>query len=196
VIPIRLPWTAGRALILVALVHVLNVILFLGVLNTFDSIWAIPTARNLLDKGHVYLDDDQDMLARQHFFAIESVDGHYYSIFPIGTPLLAVPVIAVLDAIGIRSHPTKVEKFVASQVVTFTAVVLYALARRSLDTVRALLLTFIFVFCTPAWSTASRGLWQHGRACSCSRSRCGSSSLPVRGRRSSSSRACRWRSPS
>jgi hypothetical protein len=151
-----------RAAVPAAIFVTVAVTHFLGLVTSFDSMWSIPIARSVLREGNVNLDEYGDLLARNHFFAIESIDHHYYSFFPIGAPLLAVPVLAVLDAVGIRPHPTKTEKLVASLVVALTAVLVYGLGRRSLDIPRALLLTFIFAFCTAAWSTASRGLWQHG----------------------------------
>jgi hypothetical protein len=151
-----------RAVIPVAIFWAVAVTHFLGLVTSVDSIWSIPIARSVLNEGNVNLDEYADLLARNHFFGIESIDHHYYSFFPIGASLLAVPVIGVLDAAGIRPHDSKTEKLVASVVVALTAVLLYGLARRSLDIPRALLLTFVFAFCTAAWSTASRGLWQHG----------------------------------
>jgi hypothetical protein len=51
---------------------------------------------------------------------------------------------------------------VASFFVALTAAVLYMIGRRQLSTLSAVALAMIFAFCTPAWSTASRALWQHG----------------------------------
>ena len=56
----------------------------------------------------------------------------------------------------------KIERVTASIVVALTAVLLYLLARRSLGVTGALLVALIFAFCTAAWSTATRALWQHG----------------------------------
>src|SRR5262245_37961568 len=148
----------------------MNAVVFLVVLVThfqrfatsFDSMWSIPTARSLLYERNANLDEYANRLARHRFYAIESIDNHYYTFFPIGASLLAIPVIAVFDVVGITPHDSKTEKFVASLVIALTAVLLYGIARRSLDVTRALLLTFVFAFCTAAWSTASRGLWQHG----------------------------------
>src|SRR5215472_14674585 len=151
-----------RVVIPLTLSYVVTVTHFLGINTSFDSVWSIPMARSLLDRGTTNLDSYPDLLVKNRFFAVESIDGHYYSIFPIGASLLAVPVIGVLDVVGIKPHASKMEKFVASLVISLTTVLLYALARQSLDIPRALLVTFIFAFCTAAWSTASRALWQHG----------------------------------
>lgn len=55
-----------------------------------------------------------------------------------------------------------VERLVASTCVSLCAVALYLIALMFLPQFHAVLLALIFAFCTPAWSTASRGLWQHG----------------------------------
>jgi hypothetical protein len=41
-------------------------------------------------------------------------------------------------------------------------VFIYLMGRLSLDSAKALLLAGLFAFCTSAWSTGSRALWQHG----------------------------------
>jgi hypothetical protein len=55
------------------------------------------------------------------------------------------------------------EKFLASLFVALTAVFIYLIAAKLSNSVNySLLMVFIFSFCTSTWSTASRGLWQHG----------------------------------
>lgn len=93
---------------------------------------------------------------------LEVVRGHFYTLFPIGVSLVALPVVYALDIAGVNMPWGKTEKLVASLVMALTAVVLYGLACRRLDVCRALLLALVFAFCTPAWSIGSRGLWQHG----------------------------------
>jgi len=151
-----------RAMIPVLIFSIVAVTHFLGVITSYDSLWSIPIARSVLYQGNADLDEYADLLAKNRFYGIEFIGGHYYAFFPIGVSLVAMPVVGVLDAAGIKPHDSKTEKLVASLVVALTAVLLYGLARRSLDVPRALLLTFVFAFCTAAWSTASRGLWQHG----------------------------------
>src|SRR5207247_9569316 len=54
------------------------------------------------------------------------------------------------------------EQIIASSLVAFTALLLYAMARRELSTTHAAVFVLVFAFGTSAWSTASRSLWQHG----------------------------------
>jgi hypothetical protein len=134
----------------------------LGITTSYDSIWSIPTARSLLREGNANLDEYRAALESRRFYAIEWIDGHAYSMFPIGASLLALPAVAIVDAVGVRARDSAVEHAVAAIIVALAAVFVYLLGRRSLDVAGALLLAFIFAFCTAAWSTASRALWQHG----------------------------------
>jgi len=134
----------------------------MGVITSYDSVWSIPIARSLLREGNTDLDEYPAQLAANRFYAIELIDGHYYSIFPIGPSLVALPVVYALDAAGVVLADGKIERVTASIVVGLTAVLLYLLARRSLGAPGSLLVALIFAFCTAAWSTATRALWQHG----------------------------------
>jgi hypothetical protein len=55
-----------------------------------------------------------------------------------------------------------VEVLLASFIIALATVLMYFIGREFLDRRKAVLVGLIFAFCTPAWSTASRGLWQHG----------------------------------
>ena len=152
----------SQAAIPSAILLVVFIVHPLGPSTSYDSRWSIPIARSLLSEGNTDLDEYAALLEAKGFYAIESINGHYYSIYPIGVSLLAVPVVYVLDAAGTTLKNGEIEMLTASLIVGVTAALLYLLARRSLDVTGSLLLTFIFAFCTAAWSTASRALWQHG----------------------------------
>ena len=133
-----------------------------GVITSYDSVWSIPMARSLLREGNTDLDEYPRLLAANRLYAIEVIDGHYYSIYPIGASLVALPVVWALDAAGVVLADGKIERTTAAIVVALAAVLLYLLARGSLGVAGALLVALIFAFCTAAWSTATRALWQHG----------------------------------
>ena len=68
-----------------------------------------------------------------------------------------------LDTVVRSEVPAKIELFIACLIVALSTVVVEALAYEVCRRRRcSLLIAFIFAFCTSAWSTASRGLWQHG----------------------------------
>jgi len=140
-----------------------------------DSRWFIPVAMSILKHGDINLDEYHERIHEDKRYAIHRVDGHEYNIFPIGTSILSLPFVWAVDRVlehtaGIsfedhlkekRSENT--ERFIASIFVALATVVMFLIARDRLrDGRRALLIAFVFAFATPAWSTASRALWQHG----------------------------------
>ena len=118
-----------------------------------------------------------DRLARAHnigwnsYYFLAPSHGRIYSAYPLALPLLLTPFYApVVWILGIKdwsvpdilSFAVKVEKAAASLIVALSAGVLYLLARRRASPQVAWLVALGFAFATPAWSTASQGLWQHG----------------------------------
>jgi hypothetical protein len=114
--------------------------------------------------------------------------GHIYNWYPIGVPVLAAPMVFLvrfaLELAGpwltrlpqLHNHPVVeaflradlvggralVEIVAASVFIALTAAFMALLAGRFLPVRWAVGLAFVFAFATPAWSTASRALWQHG----------------------------------
>ncbi|MDW8355466.1 MAG: glycosyltransferase family 39 protein [Bryobacterales bacterium] len=113
--------------------------------------------------------------------------GHIYNWYPIGVPVLAAPFVAVLrwvthaaspwlrDLPMANWHPilgaflrgdlvggrALAEMLVASVFVALTTFVLYRTANLFLPSRHSAALALIFAYATPAWSTASRALYQH-----------------------------------
>jgi ABC-type maltose transport system permease subunit len=164
-----------------------------GVSTYSDPRWTVHTARSLIHEGNTDLDEYLPKLEADDFQGVEQVDGHYYQIFPIGAAVISVPFVIVLDPVlpvladavppidrYIRSRTTwefdtitvisvslGVERLIAAIVVACTAMVMFALARLRLRTRDALFVVFLFAFATPAWSVASRAMWQHGPSMLC-----------------------------
>jgi hypothetical protein len=114
--------------------------------------------------------------------------GHLYNFYPVAVPLLALPAVFVADKglavaqpwlrpliertpAGVRrtflegnlaGSSVLVEILIASLIIAAATVVVYYIAREFLPRIYSVVLGLLFAFCTPAWSTASRGLWQHG----------------------------------
>jgi hypothetical protein len=155
-----------RFAIPVTIVAVVFATHFAGLITSFDSVWSIPTARSILREGNTDLEEYRARIEsdRSNDYRMEVIDGRYYTILPIGPSLLALPVVLVLDATGRHVPDGKIEKLVASFLMAVAAMVMYVIGRFTLSVPRALLLSFVFAYCTPAWSLASRGLWQHGPA--------------------------------
>ncbi|MHB8878373.1 MAG: hypothetical protein ACYC8T_32155 [Myxococcaceae bacterium] len=157
----------------------------------FDSMWTVPTAMSLIREGNTNLDEYGET-AQAHPHGVSFGDGHWYSDFPLGPSLLVVPVVLASDAFVDLAEPLRsvspgfdhqakrwkagmfatgkidlsffdtLEMLLASALMAAAAAVLFLLAWPSLGTRWALLAALVFAFATPAWSTASRALWQHG----------------------------------
>lgn len=145
--------------------------------TSFDSRWAVHTAVSLVYRGDADLDEYEPLLAIEEDYAIERRDGRKYTRVPIGPSLVAAPVVLAYDAAAwlIGAHDTeallwqqravRIEVIVASLVVAATTGLLFLVARvRGLGRAWSVVVALVFAFCTQAWSTASRGLWQHGPA--------------------------------
>lgn len=160
---------------------VLPLVLFLCVVAVYvnspvqqtgaDARLSIHTALAFLRQGNFNL----DMYAAVPGTSYQAlkIDGHLYPYYPIGTPLMAAPFLypytlwnpnAFAD---VEQYYASAEIIIASIITALTVVTIYAIARLSLPAPYALLLALIAAFCTAAWSTASRGLWQHGPSMLC-----------------------------
>ncbi len=179
----RRPW--------VALLLFVSVFLLQGispVSQSSDSMWSVQIGLSLIHEGNADLDEYRDAVLGGPRYVYEMVNGHVYSSYPIGTPLLAAPLVYAID-VGLRQLSSmspetadfirelrhertqrvdaatlhrQVEILVASLFMALTAVLMYFIGRQFLGSLSSLVLALAFAFCTPAWSTASRALWQHG----------------------------------
>lgn len=146
-----------------------------------DSLWSVPLARSLIEQGNLNLDEYHPA----NDYRVKRVGEHYYSAFPIGALLMAVPVVWTYDTIQ-RWLPEKMiggrpelatgrpkladwqlEQLTASLIVAVTSGLIFLIGCQYLSRGYAIFLTLIFAFGTSAWSTASRALWQHGPSMLC-----------------------------
>lgn len=154
----------------------LTVYLFSPNITSTDSCFSTYLARSIVSQGNTNLDEMKEgikqveKLTKKKFDNLAINNGHYYSIYPIGTPLLATPLILVLDKYFdhfSQIKPTLInlmeEQIIASLFTALAAVFVYKIVYRLLaSNKKSLFVTLIFAFGTSAWSTASRALWQHG----------------------------------
>jgi hypothetical protein len=102
-------------------------------------------------------------------YAIQNINGNYYSLFPIVIPILLVPfyaaqylllaafAIPITDVIILQSA-----KNAAACMATLTCIIFFATARELFEERIAFYETVIFAFATATWSISSQALWQHG----------------------------------
>jgi hypothetical protein len=159
-------------------------------MTCFDSMWSVPTAISIWDRGDPALDEYQPAVEARNYVFTEWHRQHVYTMFPLGTSLLVAPAIPVLrlfasklnesrfkalekiqDATRCQPLPGErlmrlhsiAELMLASLIIAITTIVIYAIGRaEGLSMAGAAVVAIIFAFGTSAWSTASRSLWQHG----------------------------------
>jgi len=118
--------------------------------------------------------------------------GHYYNSYPVAVPMLAAPAVFALERGLPAAQPLirpliphlpeklrrdmprrflegdmvggapVAEVVIASWITALSVALMYLVAREFLGAGLSLAIAGLCAFATPAWSTASRGLWQHG----------------------------------
>lgn len=195
-------WIPLALFLLVFLTHGLS-----PIATSSDSRWTVPLALSLLRERNTDLDEYQRDLKSHRFEGIQCVGPDkqvsgpspaegcppgsraYYS-YPVGTSVVASPVLLALDAAlrlagpvafslaGDRLTPAMrcffgrrytecfalTELVIASIIIAAATVVVFLTARLYLSARLAMLLALLFAYATPAYSTGSRALWQHGPA--------------------------------
>jgi hypothetical protein len=142
------------------------------VIATGDSHFVIPTAMSIIRHGDANVDEYVARFSEARW-ALHVENGHAWNVYPIGVPLLVLPLVWICDkaaAVGgvdleaaiTHKYPAGMDLFLASLITAGAAALLYLYCRRRLSLPRALLLALLFAFGTSAFSTSSRGLWQHG----------------------------------
>jgi hypothetical protein len=141
-----------------------------SVTNSADSRWSIHTAMSFA-RGHGGdLTEYLPALEKNDFYSIEYPDGKPRTHFPIGISLLAMPFVVVaswfdpsLERTLRTEVPARFEQFIASIFGAIAGCIFFWLIFYQFESVLiALFSTVIFCFGTSMWSTATRGLWQHG----------------------------------
>ena len=147
------------------------------VIPVSDSRWAVYIALSVAREGNTDLDEYAEVIASHDNYAVVAVDDHLRSFFPLGAPLMVVPMMFVADklaeplfGLNLHEHMSLVRDKVASNlelaggasIAALAAVAMYWVARLYLDRRRSLIIVFIFALATSMYSTASRALWQHG----------------------------------
>jgi hypothetical protein len=145
-----------------------------------DSRYCLLVSTALLSRGTLALDawapppwgtPDARPVAEALPHTLVPVNGHVHYLYPPGTSLLALPFVAIADALGVsvvdttgaydRAAEKVLQHALAALVVALLVGVLYAGARLRLARGPALAVALGAAFATQLWSTASRALWSH-----------------------------------
>lgn len=171
---------------------------------SYDSYWSVPTALSIMRHGSTAVDEFVPSAPPDSHYGLECVPavgppllygqakgchgGHWYNFYPIGVPVLALPLIFLLKikaafwgpllpktgplfaqpAIAaffsgdfVAGH-SLVELWCASTFGAITVWLQYRIASRFLPRRQAVWLALLFAFGTSEWSIASRNLFPHG----------------------------------
>lgn len=144
-------------------------------ITSTDSQWSIHTAVSIIREGNIDLDEFAERRHDGRFPSHGTMrhQGKLYPSYPVGPSLMAVPVVLIFMlfprrcvpelGMSVFSTPGRMEMYTAAAIVALASVVVYKTARhmtgrRPVSFAAAM----VFAYCTSAWSTASRALWQHG----------------------------------
>jgi hypothetical protein len=171
---------------------------------SYDSYWSVPTALSMMRHGSTAVDEFVSSAPAESHYALECVPavgppvpyglangcagGHWYNFYPIGVPVLALPLVFLLKIKAAfwgpllpRAGPLVAQPVVAAFFAgdfvaghslvelwcasTFGAIAVwleYRIASWFLPRRQAVWLALLFAFGTAEWSVASRNLLQHG----------------------------------
>ncbi|HMJ14293.1 MAG TPA: glycosyltransferase family 39 protein [Polyangiaceae bacterium] len=149
-----------------------------------DTVPATLLPASVLREGNLDLDEFRTLLAESSVDgmatleqqvdwtqAIGEYDGHLRSAYPLGAPLLALPIYAVPAALGWFDDDFEnyrlAGKLSASLLVALSAGFLFLALGRVCPARPALLLTLLYAFGTSVCTMASQALWQHGPGLFC-----------------------------
>ncbi|MDD1665406.1 MAG: glycosyltransferase family 39 protein [Methanomicrobiales archaeon] len=114
--------------------------------------WAFPDVNNT---GNLY--------------AFVQIQGHYFSYFPLVTPILVTPLYLLPSIlISVAGIPLNIvliaslARFAAAIVAATGVVIVYLNARALLSKTTAFLTTITYAFGTTTWAISSQALWQQG----------------------------------
>jgi hypothetical protein len=125
---------------------------------------------SLLHFGTPTLDPFGELLEPTPWYLLER-EGHLLSLYPIGTPLLAVPIYAPFSAFfalngtvspsELLARSALLEKVAASLLTTLAVLLCYLALRRVVEARGAFWIALALGLGTSLWATASQMLWQH-----------------------------------
>jgi hypothetical protein len=132
-----------------------------------DPQLTLLTAQAILENGSIQLDEYKARVIDEHFttgkWKYHEVNGHTYYNYPLGTPILSVPFVAVANALGydmaIESHDHFWQIQIAAILCVVMLLLLRKIALRFMDKWSALFWSTAFMFSTSFLSVNGTALW-------------------------------------
>lgn len=149
-----------------------------------DSRWTVPVAWNILTAGDTGLARYGAAVEKAPAYTWERVAGTTYATYPVAVSAISAPIVgaifvcarlvnaawhpmpasparrALLSGDALAAAPL-VEMLTASVLMGIATGVQFLIFCEFVELAAASLMTVVFAFATPVWSTASRALWNH-----------------------------------
>lgn len=147
------------------------------ILQSEDLVTVSAVPFSILKEGNVNLNEYYDLITTAFPnpdtkgalpYYLVSIGSNYYSSFPLLTSLLVLPLylIPVFLNLPVDINLLSVMSRLGGAFITSGSVAIFYLILKNIDkslnNKKALLLVFIYAFCTNNFSLNSQGLWQHG----------------------------------
>jgi hypothetical protein len=144
-------------------------------INSIDTIPASLLPFAILNQHTLHLDMFSSFIYGENYGAFALINGHFYSAYPLVTPVLVTPLyILPYLALAVLHVPPDMnnsifflvvfamEKISASIIASLSVVVFFAGMKKLVSAKTAMITSLIFAFGTSIWSINSQALWQHG----------------------------------
>jgi hypothetical protein len=136
------------------------------VTQSTDSRYSLHLVKSIITEHNLNMDEYAQLIPSDDY-RIEWINGHSYPWHPIGTPLMAVPFMALCNVVDprclgdIEAIYARAEIYIASFYSALVVVLIYFIGRFSLSETKSVVLALVIAFATSLWSVASRALHQH-----------------------------------
>ena len=125
--------------------------------DAYGSLWV---SESIIDAGTIRMDRYGDLLDRFTYQVVEE-NGHYYNLFPLGTPVFSIPVVAIVKLFGgnMVDDEFLTQKFICLMVAIGLFLMLYRIGRLFLSDLAAIGISAVFWFGTSFSSVLGTALW-------------------------------------
>jgi len=128
-----------------------------------DSKGTLLVTESILLQKTIKLDHYGEEALNTYGYRINKKNNHYYYTFPLGTPIVSVPFVAMAEKFGFSmlSSELIVQKAIVAFVAVITLFFLIKLAGMFISPVNAVIFSGVFWFGTSWASTCGSTLWSH-----------------------------------
>lgn len=135
--------------------------------TTGDPRATLLVSEAIIKTGGIQLDQYGHEALKDYLYVREK-HGHYYNDFPLGTSLIVIPFVALLEPFGFHaidySDYNSMQIFLTVVTAVITLYLLFKLSSEFLTFTNSLLLSSVFWFGTSLSSTCGTALWSHNLA--------------------------------